>query len=57
VPLPTVAAPATWGEVENAVEMGDAAELTFACSDVLDRIQRHGDLFAPLLELTQKVHA
>jgi bifunctional non-homologous end joining protein LigD len=56
VPVPTVAAPLTWDEVENAVAMGDAAGLTFLYSDVLDRSERYGDLFAPLLAVTQTLH-
>jgi bifunctional non-homologous end joining protein LigD len=57
VPLPTVAAPVTWGEVENAVSADDAAGLTFLYSDALDRIERYGDLFTALLELEQQLPA
>ena len=42
---PTVAAPITWREVEDAAADPLALEqLTFA--EVLDRVERHGDLFA-----------
>jgi hypothetical protein len=36
--------------------MGDAAGLTFLYSDVLDRSERYGDLFAPVLAVTQTLH-
>ncbi len=44
---PTVSTPVTWDEVEacSAVE-----DLTFTSADVLARVARLGDLFAPLLE-------
>lgn len=44
---PTVSTPVSWDEVE-ACAAGDA-ELTFDAADVLDRIDEHGDLFAPVL--------
>jgi bifunctional non-homologous end joining protein LigD len=50
---PTVSTPLTWGEVEAALDAGDASRLVFEASDVLDRVERHGDLFAPLLEVEQ----
>lgn len=46
---PTVATPVTWDEVERA----DA--LTFLGEDVLDRIEREGDLFAEVLTLEQQL--
>jgi bifunctional non-homologous end joining protein LigD len=53
VRLPTVAAPLTWGEVEHAAMVGDPSGLTVLHADVEDRIERHGDLFHPLLEVEQ----
>jgi bifunctional non-homologous end joining protein LigD len=50
---PTVATPVTWDEVEDAVAAGDSGRLTFLAADIAERIDRHGDLFAPLLELEQ----
>ena len=50
---PTVSTPITWDEVESARESGDASDLVFETRDVLERIERHGDLFAPVLELQQ----
>jgi bifunctional non-homologous end joining protein LigD len=52
---PTVSTPVTWDEVEAAVERDDADSLTFETADVLKRIDEHGDLFAPVLELKQEL--
>ncbi len=52
---PTVSTPVTWDEVERAVEKEDASSLVFEAADVLERVERHGDLFAPVLELKQKL--
>jgi bifunctional non-homologous end joining protein LigD len=43
-PHPTVSTPVSWAEVEAC---RDAAELVFRSDDVLARVARHGDLFAP----------
>ncbi len=43
---PTVSTPVTWDEVSACREVRD---LFFTAGDVLDRAERHGDLFAPLL--------
>ncbi len=43
---PTVSTPVTWDEVEACREPGD---LVFTSDDVLARVGKHGDLFAPLL--------
>jgi bifunctional non-homologous end joining protein LigD len=52
---PTVSTPVTWEEVERAVEKEDAGSLVFEAGDVLKRVEQHGDLFAPVLELKQKL--
>ena len=52
---PTVSTPVTWSEVERAAESGDGSHLVFEAGDVLERIEEHGDLFAPVLELKQKL--
>ena len=52
---PTVSTPLTWEEVEAAAESGDGSELVFEAGDVLERIEKHGDLFAPVLELEQEL--
>jgi len=43
---PTVSTPVSWQEVESCRHRAD---LFFTADAVLDRISRHGDLFAPLL--------
>ncbi|MEX2448697.1 MAG: non-homologous end-joining DNA ligase [Solirubrobacterales bacterium] len=54
-PRPTVSTPVTWEELENAVDSEDADSLIFEAGEVLARVDRHGDLFAPVLELKQKL--
>lgn len=43
---PTVSAPVTWGELEVA---GDAGELVFTIEAMAGRVERDGDLLAPML--------
>ena len=50
---PTASTPLRWVEVERAAESGDGSHLVFEAADVLKRIEEHGDLFAPVLELKQ----
>lgn len=52
---PTVSTPVTWEEVEAVVESGDGSSLVFEAGDVLERIEEHGDLFTPVLELEQRL--
>jgi bifunctional non-homologous end joining protein LigD len=52
---PTVSTPVTWKEVEAVAESGDGSGLVFEAGDVIERIEEHGDLFAPVLELEQKL--
>jgi len=52
---PTVSTPVTWDEVEATAKSGDASKLVFETDDVLKRIEKQGDLFAPVLELKQKL--
>jgi bifunctional non-homologous end joining protein LigD len=52
---PWVSTPITWDEVE-AGATGDV-ELRFEIDDVLDRVADHGDLFAPVLTLEQRLPA
>ncbi len=52
---PTVSTPVTWEELERAVERDDAGSLVFEAGEVLKRVERHGDLFAPALELKQEL--
>ena len=53
---PTVSTPITWDEVEQRRrERRRCLDLVFETSDVLERIEEHGDLFAPVLELQQNL--
>jgi len=52
---PTVSTPVSWDEVEKAIDKDDASLLVFEAGDVLKRIERDGDLFAPVLELQQEL--
>ncbi len=52
---PTVSTPITWDEVEAAADTGDGSALAFEADAVLDRIEQHGDLFAPVLKLKQEL--
>ena len=52
---PTASTPLTWDEVEATAESGDGSALVFEAGDVLERIEQHGDLFAPVLELEQEL--
>jgi len=52
---PTASTPVKWEEVEAAAESGDGSDLVFEAGAVLERIERHGDLFAPVLELEQEL--
>jgi bifunctional non-homologous end joining protein LigD len=52
---PTVSTPVKWDEVEAAADSGDGSNLVFEADAVLDRIEQHGDLFAPVLELEQEL--
>ena len=50
---PTASAPLRWEEVEAAADDGEAEALSFDAAAVLERAERHGDLFAAALELEQ----
>ncbi|HVB76605.1 MAG TPA: non-homologous end-joining DNA ligase [Candidatus Nitrosotalea sp.] len=52
---PTVSTPVTWDEVGACAELGQADLLVFEAGEVLSRIERLGDLFAPVLTLKQKL--
>lgn len=49
---PTVSAPVSWAEVEAA---RDPADLVFDAAQVLDRVERWGDLYGPLVEIEQEL--
>lgn len=51
---PTVSTPVTWQEVARTAKSGKPEQLTFASDQVLKRVAKLGDLFAPVLTLKQK---
>ncbi|MGI9556890.1 MAG: non-homologous end-joining DNA ligase [Solirubrobacterales bacterium] len=52
---PTASTPLHWDEVEAAAAMGDPESLVFDAASVVARFEADGDLFAPVLELKQKL--
>jgi bifunctional non-homologous end joining protein LigD len=52
MPRPTVSTPVTWDEVRATQAPED---LTFEAADVLRRVDEHGDLFAPVVTLVQRL--
>lgn len=52
---PIVSTPVTWEEIERAVVRKDTSALRFTAPDVLKRISKTNDLFAPVQTLQQKV--
>jgi bifunctional non-homologous end joining protein LigD len=52
---PTVSTPVTWDELERTLKKKDPKLLVFESRQVLDRVEKLGDLFAPLLKLKQKL--
>jgi bifunctional non-homologous end joining protein LigD len=52
---PTVSTPVTWEEVTVAKKKGDPGLLTFETRDVLQRVKEHGDLFASVLAMKQRL--
>ncbi len=47
--VPLVSTPLGWEELERAVHAGDPDALRFGPARVRSRLERHGDLFAPVL--------
>jgi len=52
---PTVSTPVTWEEVEKALKKKDAGLLVFEASQVLERVEKMGDLFEEVQTLKQKL--
>jgi bifunctional non-homologous end joining protein LigD len=52
---PTVSTPVTWDEVDAALQNKDSRQLVFTSADLLDRVEKKGDLFAPVLALRQQL--
>jgi len=51
--IPTVSAPLTWDEVARVAEAGTSSHLPVTAADVLDRLDRLGDLFHDVLTMRQ----
>ncbi len=54
---PTVSTPLTWDEVEAVASKEDPELVVFEADSVLERVERDGDLFAPVAELEQPLPA
>ena len=54
---PIVSTPVSWKEVEAALKKKDPSDLAFNATGVLERVEKLGDLFAPVLTLKQKLPA
>ena len=54
-PRPWVSMPLTWDEVSGLADDGDPESVRFEAPQALERIEQLGDLFAPVLELKQKL--
>lgn len=54
---PTVSTPITWKEVKMALHKKNSEMLVFGAADVLKRVEKSGDIFAPVLTLKQKLPA
>jgi bifunctional non-homologous end joining protein LigD len=52
---PTVSAPVRWEEVRSAVRERSERALLIAPGEALRRADEHGDLFAPVLEVVQRL--
>jgi bifunctional non-homologous end joining protein LigD len=52
---PTVSTPVKWEEVEQLLKKKDPSVLVFEAEQVVKRVDKMGDLFAPTLELKQKL--
>jgi bifunctional non-homologous end joining protein LigD len=52
---PSVSTPVTWDELDTALSAGDASSLRFTPAEVLDRVDKLGDLHAPVLEKSQEL--
>ena len=53
-PEPIVSTPLSWEEVQSAVG-SDGDVLRFGPAEVVDRVKAHGDLFADVIELRQRI--
>ena len=54
-PAPTASTPVSWEEVRAVSGAGDPASLSFLAHEVLARVARTGDMFAPVLTHVQEL--
>jgi bifunctional non-homologous end joining protein LigD len=54
-PEPMVSTPLRWEQVESGARKRSAFRLSASPGQMLARVRREGDLFAPLLELRQRL--
>jgi bifunctional non-homologous end joining protein LigD len=52
---PTVSTPVGWDELEAALKKRDPKRVSFTADQVLQRVEKLGDLFAPVLTLKQRL--
>jgi bifunctional non-homologous end joining protein LigD len=52
---PTASTPVTWDEVTRCLKKQDPEMLVFTADQALKRVEKLGDLFAPVLKLKQKL--
>ena len=52
---PTASTPIGWDELESALRAKKPDRLRFEAGQVLKRIEKHGDLFTPVLKLRQRL--
>ena len=52
---PTVSTPVSWEEVQIALKKKDANRLVFEAPQTVARVDKMGDLFAPVLKLKQRL--
>jgi bifunctional non-homologous end joining protein LigD len=52
---PTASIPLHWREVERAAKRGDAEHLRFEIPAAIERVEKEGDLFEPVLKMKQKL--
>lgn len=52
---PTVSTPVTWNEVAHCLKKQDPELLVFNSDHALERVEKYGDLFEPVLKLKQRL--
>jgi bifunctional non-homologous end joining protein LigD len=52
---PTVSMPVAWSEVRRCLRARDPSLLSFEADAALRRVEKRGDLFAPVLALKQEL--